>query len=209
MITTRPVFRLAVSLLILSGCNLPLPGTVQEPTSVNLRVQLSVPTDYRTGPGDVYDLIGVLMPGQEFEVVGRSTEGGYLLIRDPAHPEVLGWLKSEGAAVSGVLLGLPIPTPPPTPTPVDGLPPDGGCPTPIGGGPTPVSCNGPSLSSGCPTPIGGGPTPVSCDGLPAGGCPTPIGGGPTPVSCDGLPSNGGCPTPIGGGPTPVSCDGLP
>jgi len=90
------------------------------------------------------------MPGQEFEVVGRSTEGGYLLIRDPANPEVLGWLKSEGAAVSGVLLGLPIPTPPPTP--VDGLPPDDGCPTPIGGGPTPVSC--PKLRS-FPTPVGG------------------------------------------------------
>lgn len=53
MIRTRPVFRLAVSPLILSGCNMPLPGTVQEPTSVNLRVQVSVPTDYRTGPGDV------------------------------------------------------------------------------------------------------------------------------------------------------------
>ncbi len=210
MIRTRPVFPLAVSLLILSGCNMPLPGTAQEHTPVNLRVQVSVPTDYRAGPGDVYDLVGVLLPGEEFEVVGVSLEGGYLLIRDPANPAVMGWLKSEAATLSGIPIGLPIPTAPSTPTPVD-LPPElSGCPTPIGGGPTPVSCDGFPPSSGCPTPIGGGPTPVSCDGFPSdGGCPTPIGGGPTPVSCDGFPPSSGCPTPIGGGPTPVSCGDSP
>lgn len=159
-------------------------------------VSVSKAADCRTGHGQVYDPVGVLNPGQVSEVVGRSQEGDYWLIRDPASPTTLCWLGGEYATVTGDPGGLPVSVLPPTPillvTQV-------GCPTPIGGGPTPVSC--PELA-GCPTPIGGGPTPVSCDS-PVGGCPTPVGGGPTPVSCDS--PVGGCPTPIGGGPTPVSC----
>jgi len=210
MIRIRPLFLLAASLLILSGCNMPLPGSAREPTPADLRGQVSVPTEFRAGPGDVYDLLGVLLPGQEFDVVGISSEGEYLLIQDPADPLVIGWLKAEAATLSGIPIGLPVPTPPSTPTPVDLPPEPSGCPTPVGGGPTPVTCGDLQPAGGCPTPIGGGPTPVSCGDLPpSGGCPTPIGGGPTPVSCfpGGLVPrrSSGCPTPIGGGPTPVSC----
>ncbi len=184
MTRTRPLFLLAVSLLILAGCNMPLPGTAQEPTSASLRGQVSVPTEFRAGPGDGYDLLGMLLPGQEVDVVGLSSEGEYLLIQDPADPTVIGWLKAEAATLSGNPIGLPVPTPPSTPTPVDLPPEPGGCPTPVGGGPTPVSCEAIATlrrlsysnrrrshtsqlrrippSGGCPTPIGGGPTPVSC-----------------------------------------------
>jgi hypothetical protein len=202
----RPVHLILLVVLALAGCNLSRVKAIEATPSAVLKVSVSVATEYRTGPGDVYDLAGVLIPGQEFEVMGRSSEGDYLLIRDPSHPADLGWLESDGAILSGVPVGLPIPTPPPTPTSVPASESAGGCPTPIGGGPTPVSCGESPPSSGCPTPIGGGPTPVSCDGAPpSSGCPTPIGGGPTPVSCDGAPPSSGCPTPIGGGPTPVSC----
>ncbi len=61
MTRTRLLFLLAVSLLILAGCNMPLPGTSPEPTSASLRGQVSVPTEFRAGPGDVYDLLGVLL----------------------------------------------------------------------------------------------------------------------------------------------------
>ena len=196
----------------IAACNLPTALGGQATPSTVLKVSVSVATEYRTGPGQGYDLAGVLNPGQEVEAVGLSPDGEYLLIRDPANPVVLLWLKGDFATIKGNPVLLPISTPPPTPTPVAGSTLLGNCPTPVGGGPTPVSCatqvDGSSSVGGCPTPVGGGPTPVSCTGGPTlvGGCPTPVGGGPTPVSCTGSPTLvGGCPTPIGGGPTPVSC----
>ena len=198
--------------LVLSGCNFPAAQGVQEPEANALMLSVSLVTEVRTGPGQVYDVVGLLNPGQEVEAVGISPDGQYWQVRDPANPEVLRWLKKDFATVSGNPIGLPISTPPPTPTLVSGAEWASGCPTPIGGGPTPVSCNvsgGDSSSAGgCPTPIGGGPTPVSCDASggdssSAGGCPTPIGGGPTPVSC---PPSVGNPTRLRGPitvPTPV------
>ena len=202
----------------IAACNLPTALGGQGTPKTVLKVTVSVATEYRTGPGQGYDLVGVLNPGQEAEAVGLSPDGEYLLIRNPANPVVLLWLKKDFATVTGDPVLLPISTPPPTPTPVGGPTSVGGCPTPVGGGPTPVNCptlvDGSSLDGGCPTPVGGGPTPVSCatqvgGATLVGGCPTPVGGGPTPVSCTtpvaGPTAVGGCPTPIGGGPTPVSC----
>lgn len=188
MTSTRITFLIVLSLLILSACNMPLRGSTEKlPT-----VRVDVATDYRAGPGDAYERIGTMQPDDEFDVLGRSEDGGYLLVSDPADPALAGWMKSDGAKLSGSSSGLPIFIAPSVPTPV-GLPGEtGGCPTPVGGGPTPVSCptpvEGAPDSSGCPTPVGGGPTPVSC---------------PTPV--EGAPALSGCPTPVGGGPTPVSC----
>jgi hypothetical protein len=203
----------------IAACNLPTALGGQGTPSTVLKVSVSVATEYRTGPGQGYDLVGVLNPGQEVEAVGLSPDGEYLLVRDPANPVVQVWLKGDFATVKGNPALLPISTPLPTPTPVAGSTLLGNCPTPVGGGPTPVSCatqvDGSLSVGGCPTPVGGGPTPVSCTtaiGGPtvAGGCPTPVGGGPTPVSCTGGPTLvGGCPTPVGGGPTPVSCTGGP
>jgi hypothetical protein len=208
------------ALFALSSCNLPTYQGIKESTSTVLMVSVSELTEYRTGPGQAYNLGGVLNPGQQVEAVGRSPDSDYLLIRDPANPAILWWLKSEHATLTGDPVALPISTPPLPPTPVAAPGFVGGCPTPVGGGPTPVSCptlvGFPPLVGGCPTPVGGGPTPVSCSGqggIPpsAGGCPTPVGGGPTPISCPtqvGFPTLvGGCPTPVGGGPTPVSCSG--
>jgi hypothetical protein len=220
MAKVKIVFLVMLAALTLSVCNLPITQGIDEASSAVPMVTVSMITEYRTGPGQAYEVIGVLNPGQEIEALGRSPDGDYLLIRDPASPVSLGWLKHEDVTVSGNPVALPISTPPPMPTVVTAPELAGGCPTPIGGGPTPVSCDGPTGDSistgGCPTPVGGGPTPVSCDrpigdSTSASGCPTPVGGGPTPISCDGptgdSTSASGCPTPIGGGPTPVSCDG--
>lgn len=203
---------LTLSIFILSACNLPISQGVTVSPSTSLKVSVNVATEYHSGPGQAYNLLGILNPGQEAELVGRSSEGDYLVIRDPTNPAILGWLPSGNAIVTGDPVGIPVILPPSYPTPV------GGCPTPVGGGPTPVSCptlvEGPTPVGGCPTPVGGGPTPVSCPtgvspDLSEGGCPTPVGGGPTPVSCPtgvtSPPSGSGCPTPVGGGPTPVSC----
>jgi hypothetical protein len=172
------------TLFTLSACNLPNSGGDKETPASALKVSVSVATEYRSGPGQVYDVIGVLNPGREVEAVSRSPDGDYLVIQDPANPTSLVWLKSEYATASGNPAALPISLPPPTPTLVKE-------PESKGGGFTPVVT--PPSVGGCPTPVGGGPTPVSCptsgEAPPStgGGCPTPVGGGPTPVSC---PSSG-------------------
>jgi hypothetical protein len=217
---TRPksMFWIAFPIVIaVTACNLPTALGGHGPSPTVMMISVSAATEYRAGPGQSYDLVGVINPGQEVEAIGLSPDGNYLLIRNPADPVVLGWLNRDDTTILGNPVKLPISTPPSTPTPVIGLTLVFSCPTPVGGGPTPVSCptqvDGSSSFSGCPTPVGGGPTPVTCTTQVAGptlvgGCPTPVGGGPTPVSCapvGGPTLVGGCPTPIGGGPTPVSC----
>ncbi len=191
-------------LFAVSACNLPTAQGGGQTPSIVAMVSVSAATEYRTGPGPAYAVVGMLQPGQQVEAVGRSPDGAYLLIRDPSNPAASWWLKSDAATVTGNAVGLQIFTPPPTPSPVaGGL--TGGCPSPVGGGPTPVDCSA-SIINVCPSPIGGGPTPVDCTGSTISGCPSPIGGGPTPVDCTGSIISG-CPSPVGGGPTPVDCTG--
>ena len=144
MTSTRITFLFTVGLLVLSACNMPLAGSTEKlPT-----VRVDVATEVRAGPGDAFELIGTMHPDDEFEALGRSEDGGYVLVSDPADPALTGWMKSDGAKLSGSSSGLPIFIAPSVPTPV-GLPGEtGGCPTPVGGGPTPESC---------PTPVEGAP----------------------------------------------------
>ena len=196
-----------------SACNLPADQAGLPAAPGALLVSVDAPAEYRSGPGSEFELAGVLEPGRQVEAIGRSPDGGYLLLRDPASASVLGWLESAQATTSGNPFSLPTYAPPPAAS-LAATAPASGCPSPVGGGPTPVSCSGPVMPvvSGCPSPVGGGPTPVSCSGPPPpviSGCPSPVGGGPTPVSCSGPPPPvvSGCPSPVGGGPTPVSCSG--
>jgi hypothetical protein len=188
-------------LFILSACNLPdraadSPGTSIAPVAV-----LMSGSDCWSGPGETFGVVTGLKAGQNAEIAGRSRDGSYLLVRDPANPAALCWLKAAVATVVGDLSGLPAYDASSAPTLV------GVCPSPVGGGPTPVDCSA-AVGSGCPSPVGGGPTPVDCSAAVGSGCPSPVGGGPTPVVCSG--SGGpapvyGCPSPVGGGPTPVIC----
>ena len=229
-IAWTPALVLLSCALVLSACNLPESAAGAPASSIAPVAVLTTASPCWSGPGEAFTVIVALSPGQDAEIAGQTTDGAYLLVRDPGNPAALCWIKSITATVVGSLSGLPTydgqaastlvsGCPSPVgggPTPVDCSASVGsGCPSPVGGGPTPVDCSaGPALAIGCPSPVGGGPTPVDCSGSggPALiiGCPSPIGGGPTPVSCSG--SGGpapvyGCPSPIGGGPTPVSCSG--
>jgi hypothetical protein len=81
-------------------------------------VIVSVNTNCRTGPGEPYDLVGVLAVGKTAEVVGRAADGGSWIIRLPDNPAKTCWLWSQYATVSGNWQALPIIIPPPTPTAV-------------------------------------------------------------------------------------------
>jgi hypothetical protein len=84
-------------------------------------VTVSVGTNCRTGPGEPYDIIGMLAVGQQAEVIGRNEYGDTWIIRLPSNPSVTCWLWGHYATVVGDTSGLTIYPVPPTPTPAAGF----------------------------------------------------------------------------------------
>jgi hypothetical protein len=71
----------------------------------------------RSGPGTFYNKVGVVLPGQEVHVLGKSAGGGWLLIIYPGIPGNSAWIYS--AYVAPLTRGeVPIVEPPPTSTPL-------------------------------------------------------------------------------------------
>ena len=81
-------------------------------------VSVSVDTNCRSGPGQVYDYLGGLYVGQTAEVYGKDPSGQYWYIRNSAAPGGFCWLWGQYATIVGSTALLPIYTPPPTPTPM-------------------------------------------------------------------------------------------
>ena len=79
-------------------------------------VGVSVNTNCRSGPGDPYAILGVLIVGQSAEVVGRSPLNDNWIIKLPPNGTTC-WLWTQYATVTGNTAGLPVVNPPPTPTP--------------------------------------------------------------------------------------------
>ncbi len=192
-----PFLVLLTCVLVLSACNLPdrVAGS-QAPSIAPVAVMLSASSCW-SGPGETFAVVIGLSPGQNAEIAGRTPDAAYLLLRDPANPATLCWIRADAATIVGDVSRLPTYGALTIPSPLTG------CPSPVGGGPTPVDCSA-AVGSGCPSPVGGGPTPVDCSAAVGSGCPSPVGGGPTPVDCSAAVGSG-CPSPVGGGPTPVDC----
>jgi len=86
------------------------------PTQEGPTVSVSVDTNCRSGPGKQYDIIGALLVGETAQVVGRTADGQYWIIKNPDRAGEC-WLWDYYASVTGPTDPLPIFTPPPTPTP--------------------------------------------------------------------------------------------
>jgi uncharacterized protein YraI len=71
----------------------------------------------RSGPALNYALVGVLLPGQEVPVIGRTPGGDWVQISYPGIPGNVGWVFSS-LLVIPTNTTLPIIEPPPTPTPL-------------------------------------------------------------------------------------------
>ena len=69
----------------------------------------------RSGPGTLYDIVGVLLAGQEVPALGVSAGGDWVLVEYPGIPEGSGWVYSNLITLSAG--ELEIVEPPPTPTP--------------------------------------------------------------------------------------------
>lgn len=79
-------------------------------------VYVSENTNCRFGPGAVYDLLALLMSGEESEVVAKDPTENYWYIRNPDQPDSFCWLWGKYATPEGDTESLPVFTPPPTPT---------------------------------------------------------------------------------------------
>ncbi|HWQ04764.1 MAG TPA: SH3 domain-containing protein [Longilinea sp.] len=69
----------------------------------------------RSGPGALYEKIGVLLPGQSVPVVGVSPKGEYYLVEYPGVPGGVGWISATYVDVVGGI--PPVVEPPATVTP--------------------------------------------------------------------------------------------
>jgi hypothetical protein len=80
-------------------------------------VTVSVNTNCRTGPTTAYDILGVMLVGQQAVVVGRSTLSDTMVIQLPSNRNIVCWLWAGNATVTGDISKLPVFTIPATPTP--------------------------------------------------------------------------------------------
>jgi len=79
-------------------------------------VTVSRSTNCRTGPGEPFEIVGILMENEEAEVVGVSPDGGTWIIKNPDEPGEC-WLWGYYATVKGPTDGLRVYPFQPTPTP--------------------------------------------------------------------------------------------
>ncbi len=93
-----------------------LPTVTGTPSGVMVVVNLDQPDpiNVRSGPGVLYDQIGVLLPGQKVPAKGKSAGGDWILIQYPGVTGSQGWVYAP--VVSLTPGDLQIIEPPPTPT---------------------------------------------------------------------------------------------
>lgn len=92
---------------------------VRSPTSKPLAyavtVSVSVDTACRSGPGENFESLGMLLAGETAEVNARSEDGMFFYIQFPHAPPDYCWIWAQYAQVEGELRELAVYTPPPTP----------------------------------------------------------------------------------------------
>jgi hypothetical protein len=111
-----------ISLVEAQGLNqqptIAIPTVTGTPKGVTATVLLNQEEsiNVRSGPGVFFDKVGVLLPGQEASVRGRSAGGDWIMIDYPGGPNNIGWIYAPVVQISPG--ELPIIEPPPTPTPL-------------------------------------------------------------------------------------------
>lgn len=78
-------------------------------------ISVSVDTNCRTGPGVIFERVGILLVGETAEIVGREPKGEYWYIRNPDEDPEFCWIWGEYATISGNTLYLQYLSPPSPP----------------------------------------------------------------------------------------------
>lgn len=84
-------------------------------TPLTATISVSVDTNCRTGPGAIFERVGILLVGETAEIVGREPRGEYWYIRNPDMGSEFCWVWGEYATISGSTLYLLYLSPPPPP----------------------------------------------------------------------------------------------
>jgi hypothetical protein len=92
------------------------PTITTTPTLGAPMVSVSVDTNCRFGPGEVYEYKGALLVGEQAGVAGKLDDESFWYIENPDAPPPYCWIWGAYASVTGDASGIPILTPPPTPT---------------------------------------------------------------------------------------------
>lgn len=101
-------------------------GLTPLPSGTSVTVTVSLATNCRTGPSDIYPMVGGLQVGEVAEVVGKDAYDQYWIIILPSDPQVTCWLWGQYATVTGDTSQLAVIAAPPTPTAmVADVPPSG------------------------------------------------------------------------------------
>jgi hypothetical protein len=86
-------------------------------TSEVPHLTVTVQTNCRSGPGEAYDILGVMNVGETAEVIGRSAANNYYIIHLPSNPSITCTIWGQYATLTGGSSGLTVFNIPPTPTP--------------------------------------------------------------------------------------------
>jgi hypothetical protein len=97
----------------------PPTGSIPTVTGTATGPQIVVPdqVNVRTGPSTEYELVGVLIAGQQAVAIGRSAGGDWIQINYPGVPGNVAWVYSPFVVLDPPGAFLPIVEPPPTATP--------------------------------------------------------------------------------------------
>jgi len=114
------------------------PPQAGNPTPSPWRVEIfTQDVTVRAGPGTEYDRVGLLIPGQTSDIIGRTPTGVWLKIVYLGGPDNAGWVLREFVRVIGDDPNMPTILPPPTPTLLPTTTPDFGAVLSTAGTPTP------------------------------------------------------------------------
>lgn len=97
-----------------AGATASTPEGQTQPVTGGVTVTVSQNTNCREGPGQEFNEIGALAPGQTAEVVGKDTKNNYWVIKLPGDSGKTCWLWGQYATVTGdtsQVADMPTPTP--------------------------------------------------------------------------------------------------
>lgn len=93
-----------------------IPTVTGTPIGVTIIVKMDQDQiNVRSGPGTVYEKVGVLLAGQEVPAKGRSVSGEWIMVVYPGAQGGVAWVYAPLVDPKGG--ALPVVEPPPTPTP--------------------------------------------------------------------------------------------
>ena len=99
-----------------SPTNTPTATTTPTPTPKPDAVVNVKALNLRSGPGTVYDVVGLLKQGDSLEATGKNLAGGWLKVVAPSGQE--GWVNASFLKINLPLVSVPVAQVPPTPTPM-------------------------------------------------------------------------------------------